>query len=292
MNRLSNLAPVSNATYVEPTCLQPVEKCPVQQLLNQIISNTLFFQSKNQASFKLATLLEASKTDNLESELETLKLLGAGIAHDLANVLTIITANLELARLPQGQLKLERILQEVESASDRAKALSEQMAILFQGKNLIKEKVSLTELLIASSALGLSGSEIKCNYKLASNLPLLHVAKTQISQVITNLVLNAVQAMSSGGELEVEAETVELAGNNAASLTPGKYVQIKIRDHGVGIPAEHLKKVFKPYFTTKPRGKGVGLALSYLIVQQHKGHISVESQVGAGSTFRLLLPVK
>jgi CheY-like chemotaxis protein len=108
--------------------------------------------------------------------------------------------------------------------------------------------------------------------------------------VISNIIINADQAMPYGGIIRVQAENCTVQAEHALPLRAGHYVRVSIMDQGVGIPQEHLSKIFDPYFTTKPRGSGLGLATAYAILQKHDGYIAVESAVGMGTTFHLYLP--
>ncbi|MBI1864198.1 MAG: hypothetical protein HYR98_00370 [Nitrospirae bacterium] len=115
-----------------------------------------------------------------------------------------------------------------------------------------------------------------------------------MSRVIQNLVLNAEQAMSQSGTVRIRCENVRLTGEErdpAVVLPPGKYVRISVQDHGAGIAPENLQRIFEPYFTTKRKGTGLGLAATYSIVRNHGGHIAVESALGRGTTFTVYLPV-
>jgi two-component system cell cycle sensor histidine kinase/response regulator CckA len=237
----------------------------------------------------LENLLEGWRMNTLN--LETLRFLGAGIAHDFNNLLTIMMANLELVKLSQDQSEPNPHLEDLDTALTMAKSLNKQLAALFQGVTLIRETVSLSELLAEVTRLGLHGSNIECSFKLAPELPPVPLDRCQIAQVITNLILNAKQAMPFGGQIEIEAKTLELAEGEEKDLAAGTYVQIKVQDTGIGMSAKQLNLIFAPHFTTKPQGKGLGLALCYTIVKRHKGQISVESQPGVGTTFRLLLPL-
>ncbi len=107
---------------------------------------------------------------------------------------------------------------------------------------------------------------------------------------MSNLVINAVQSMSEGGIIRIEAENTVINGKNPVPVEKGKYVKISIKDQGTGIPRIHLEKIFKPYFTTKNRGKGLGLFNSLAIIKDHKGYITVESELNKGSTFHVYLP--
>ncbi len=112
----------------------------------------------------------------------------------------------------------------------------------------------------------------------------------QISQVVNNLVINAVQATPQGGLIKINAENVVLDIDNAESLTSGAYVKIAITDQGVGIPTAHFARIFDPYFTTKQKGSGLGLTVAFSIIDKHDGRITVESELGVGTTFQILLP--
>jgi len=124
--------------------------------------------------------------------------------------------------------------------------------------------------------------KIKTNY---AELPPVEVDKSQITQVFSNLMLNAIQAMKNGGELTVETTLLK-----DAEGTP-RTVKVRVADTGHGIPEETLKKLFDPFFTTKYGGTGLGLTISHSIVDGHKGYIGVESQVGKGTAFTVTLPV-
>lgn len=112
----------------------------------------------------------------------------------------------------------------------------------------------------------------------------------QISQVMNNLIMNAKEALPEGGIIKVYAENTVLPKENDLPLKEGKYIKISIEDQGVGVPEEQLSKIFDPYFTTKERGSGLGLAVTYSIIKAHDGHIKVESRLGIGTTFHVYFP--
>jgi CheY-like chemotaxis protein len=111
-----------------------------------------------------------------------------------------------------------------------------------------------------------------------------------MSQVINNLIINADQAMPEGGKITVSAENMTVGREQTLPIKKGKYVEITIKDRGIGISKEHLERIFDPYFTTKQKGSGFGLAITYSIIKRHRGHIAVESEVGVGTTFSIYLP--
>ena len=114
--------------------------------------------------------------------------------------------------------------------------------------------------------------------------------KVQINQVIYNLLINADQAMPNGGIIKIAEENIIVEEGSDLPLSEGKYVKLTITDQGIGIPSQYLDKIFDPYFTTKQKGSGLGLASAYSVIKNHSGHIKVESQLGVGTTFELYPP--
>jgi len=145
----------------------------------------------------------------------------------------------------------------------------------------------------ASCRFAVMGSNIQCDFNFPDNLLPVDIDAGQINQVINNMIINAQQAMSEGGTIHVAAENVVSSGITATQgliLNKGEYVRISITDHGAGIPADRLSKIFDPYFTTKEKGTGLGLATCHSIIKKHGGYITVESVVGQGTTFYIYLP--
>jgi CheY-like chemotaxis protein len=140
------------------------------------------------------------------------------------------------------------------------------------------------------SEFALHGSTVKGVYDLPEDLWPVDADKGQIGRVVQNLVINALQAMPDGGVVHISASNELESGTGHASLRPGEYVHFVVRDSGVGIKAEHLPRIFDPYFTTKQTGSGLGLAAAYSIVKKHRGLIEVESECGRGTTFHVRLP--
>ena len=230
---------------------------------------------------------ESLRADKLES----LGILAGGIAHDFNNILTAILGNLSLAKMYCAPTdRLYPRLGEAERASLRAKDLTQQLLTFAKGGEPLKHTASLKELIRESATFALRGANVRCEFELAQALWTAEVDEGQMSQVIHNLVLNAVQAMPDGGVIRVTAENVTLAAGDAQGLKPGPYLRISLADRGVGIAPEHLPHIFDPYFTTKQKGSGLGLATSYSIIKKHDGLLTVESELGRGTTFRIHLP--
>ena len=185
-------------------------------------------------------------------------------------------------------------LEQAEKASLRAKGLTKQLLTFSKGGAPVKALASLAELLSDTAGFALRGSNVKCNFSIPAGLWQAEIDEGQVSQVIHNLVINAQQAMPAGGSIEISTENIDLSKAQSLGrglpLEEGHYVRIAVTDHGIGIPKDHLEKIFDPFFTTKQKGNGMGLAISFSIARQHGGHLSVESELGTGSTFYLYLP--
>src|SRR5438477_5263127 len=232
--------------------------------------------------------------DIIEREHKQLGLLAGGIAHDFNNLLTAIMGNISLASLliPATDEMTTR-LADAKNDSMRARDLAQQLLTFARGGAPIKKTTSLTRLVQDTVSFCLRGSQSRSECDLEDKLWPTEIDPGQISQVIATLVVNAEQAMPTGGTLHVTCENFRQGSAEKApapDLPPGEFVKITIRDEGGGIPEQNLKRIFDPYFTTKPKGNGLGLATAYSIVKHHKGLITVESEVNKGSTFTLYLP--
>ena len=229
----------------------------------------------------------------LLSKLESLGLLAGGIAHDFNNILTAILGNISLARMEAGrpdraaEFSATR-LEEAEKACQRAQALASQLLSFAKGGQPIKKVTSVAELIKESSNLSLSGSKARTKLVIPPDLWPVEVDEGQISQVFNNLLINADQAMPAGGTITVQAENAMVG--DELPLPEGRYVKITVTDQGIGIPSNYLGKIFDPYFTTKQKGSGLGLATAHSIIRNNAGYITVESQVGVGTTFYVYLP--
>ena len=224
-------------------------------------------------------------------KLESIGVLAGGIAHDFNNFLAGILGNLSLAKLDvQPGHPVSRALDRMEKAALRAKDLTQQLLTFSKGGGPVKQVTRIDELVHESAQFALRGSNVRCVFKIDLDLRLANVDSGQIAQVIHNLVLNADQAMPDGGTITIEGSNVSLAPGNPYALDPGDYVQLSIRDQGTGIKREYLKKVFDPYFTTKQKGSGLGLAVAYSIIANHDGQLTVDSKLGQSTTFTILLP--
>jgi CheY-like chemotaxis protein/two-component sensor histidine kinase len=183
-----------------------------------------------------------------------------------------------------------RWLGEAERGAARARDLTQQLLTFAKGGEPVRCAVQLSDLVKEAAEFALHGSAVRCEFDLAPSLWPAQVDKGQIGQVVQNLVLNAVQAMPRGGVLKILLRNETLPPGGALPLPPGGYLHLTVRDNGPGIPPDLLPRIFEPYFTTKETGAGLGLATVYSIVKKHEGHVTVESQPGEGTLFRIWLP--
>jgi PAS domain S-box-containing protein len=224
--------------------------------------------------------------------LDSLGLLAGGIAHDFNNVLGAILGNISLAKMHLGRdEKSWEILDRAEKASNRAKELTQQLLTFSRGGAPIRETAYLPEILKETVLFMLSGSKVKCEFKIQHNLWLVDIDKGQIGQVINNLAINAVQAMPDSGVLRVSAANSVTDRVEEQGGAVRRFVKIVLSDSGCGIPPENIPHIFEPYYTTKKDGSGLGLATSYSIIKNHGGRIDVNSEIGIGTVFSLFLPV-
>jgi len=230
---------------------------------------------------------ELLKTQKLES----LGILAGGIAHDFNNLLASIMGNVSLAMLDLNPAdEIYRQLEAAERASLRAQDLTRQLLTFSKGGEPVKRSTVISELIKEAAGFALRGARLRYDFTFPEGLWLVEADEGQISQVIHNLVINADHAMPEGGTIEMRCDNCVVDARGGLPLRPGDYVKITIQDHGIGISREHLPKIFDPYFTTKQKGSGLGLATSYSIVNKHGGHIVAESVLGVGTTFTIYLP--
>lgn len=224
-------------------------------------------------------------------QLESIGTLAGGIAHDFNNILAGIFGNIALAKQrAEANHPSLKYLEQAEISANRAKNLTGQLLTFAKGGEPIKDHVSVEELIKEVANFDLSGSKVKLLYDYPDDLWPAEVDKAQMQQVISNLVINAIQAMPDGGHLHIQLKNSEISAHAVTELKAGKYVQVTVRDEGAGIAEKYLSRIFDPYFSTKQTGRGLGLATVYSIINRHDGHIKVTSQTGVGTTFTLYLP--
>ena len=231
-------------------------------------------------------------------KMEAIGTLAGGIAHDFNNILGIIMGNSELALLKVGNPeKVHQHLTLVGKATERARGLVQQ--ILAFSRRSIEQRMPLQVSVIIKEALKMLRASIPTTIEIKEQIlaeGLAEADPTQIHQVMMNLCTNAYQAMrETGGTLTVSLEEIELGSKRPGVTSPpaGRYLKLTVTDTGVGIAPQLMDKIFEPYFTTKPKGEGTGLGLAVVhgIVMSHHGHVDVSSEVGAGTSVHVYLPM-
>ncbi len=224
-------------------------------------------------------------------KLESISLLAGGIAHDLNNILTAILGNISILRIELGESHQHSAkLVAAEKASLQARLLTQQLLTFSKGGTPALEVTTISEMVEECAQFILRGSKVKCSIEKDDDLWPVDVDKGQVSQVVNNLIINANQAMPEGGDIRIRMRNLQVRHAEVPALELGDYICIEVRDEGIGISPRNLKKIFDPYFTTKTKGNGLGLASSYSIIKMHRGTITADSSIGKGSIFRVYLP--
>lgn len=291
----------------------PCEHCPNSRILetmqgahwNGTLADRLFEFASMPITLPDGTIgvlhvaKDVTDTKRLEEErikaqrLESIGMLAAGIAHDFNNVLMAILGNISLAKmfLAPGTKSYER-LEHAEKACDKAKALANQLLAFAKGGAPVKQLTDIGKLVRECVEFSSHGKNVRMEFDIPPDTWYAEVDEGQMSQVINNLVINAIQAMPNGGTVRVSMKNMSLTDTSTLELPAGPYVLISVSDTGTGIAPDLLPKIFDPFFTTKPMGSGLGLATSYTIIKRHKGRITVESEMGKGTVFHIYLPAR
>ena len=240
-----------------------------------------------------AQLLQAQK-------MEAVGRLAGGVAHDFNNLLTVIfgVATLLGRKVEPGGAVAEG-LGEILRTSERATALTKQLLAFSRQQPFRLSVVNLAQVVQDAEELlrRVLGETITLTIGTATADARVLADSSQLDQVLLNLTVNARDAMPDGGTLVIEVSTIDIGADESrdrsSSLAPGRYVQLAVRDTGHGIPLEHRTKIFEPFFTTKQVGRGSGLGLPTVlgIAQQSGGDVWVESEVGRGTSFIVVLPI-
>jgi signal transduction histidine kinase/ActR/RegA family two-component response regulator len=281
---------IQNRDLVEDLLSANQETAALNQALELRVEERTaeLIQSAEQLRAEIAQREQTEEELLRARKLESLGVLAGGIAHDFNNFLTVVQGNIEVAKvqLNPGE-PAQEFLNQAASACQRAKFLSSQLLTFAKGGAPVRSVVSIAQLVTDAVHLARTGSPVGIEVKIADGLWSAQVDPGQIGQVLHNILLNARQAMPGTGTIEVRAENVAFA--NGPDDADSR-VRISIRDYGRGISADVLRRIFDPYFTTKPGGSGLGLATAYAIVVKHGGHISVDSTPGVGTEFVIELP--
>ena len=267
-----------------------------QELEQRVVERTAELRSSNQLLREEIERRKSLEEQLLQSQkMEAVGQLAGGIAHDFNNLLTVIAGHgrllqEELTPDHHGQERMTQLL----NAADRAAGLVSQL-LAFSRRQIVQPRPLNLNATVARAETMLRrilGEDVRLLTCLSPTLENTEVDPGQIEQALMSLIINAKDAMPEGGRITIETGNVDFEAEHAGP-PPGRYVMLAVSDTGIGMDATTQSRIFEPFFTTKGPGKGTGLGLSmvYGIVKQNRGEISVESQLGIGSTFRLYLPV-
>jgi two-component system, cell cycle sensor histidine kinase and response regulator CckA len=269
-----------------------------------LLGSTPLFDGSGEYRGALAMTMDITARKQLEGQLrqsqklEAIGSLAGGVAHDFNNLLSVVLsyATLLMENLPAND-PVRVDLQEIKKAGDRAADLTRQLLAFSRRQVLEPRTLDLNHILAGLEKMlrRLLVEDVELCLLTSPKLGKIRADPTQIEQVVMNLVVNARDAMPRGGKLSIETDNVELDASYAAShldVAPGAYVVLAVTDTGAGMDAATVGRIFEPFFTTKETGKGTGLGLSTVfgIVQQSRGHISVNSEPGRGTTFKVYFP--
>ncbi len=281
----SGIALVNNITVLIPILLVSFI---IALIISQVYIETIKRQKKQHD-----LLIKTQNKLITQEKMESIQVLAGGIAHDFNNLLTIIIGNLDLLKGTESFTSEEREeVDEIGKASNQAKILTKQLLSFSKGEVLVREIINdLPELIHKIAKFSLHGrkSIVKIENKI-ENMYSFYGDRGQIGQIIQNLVLNADDAMVSGGEIKIIIKNIYLEKINEYRLNSGHYIQVEVKDTGTGIPKDKYSRIFDPFYTTKLSGNGLGLSVSYTIAKQHSGLLIFESEIGQGTTFTLFLP--
>ncbi len=234
---------------------------------------------------------EPARTEKLES----LGVLAGGIAHDFNNLMQVILSDISLAKmLSNPEDRIYKILENAENSYAIAISLTNELLVFSRGGRPVKKEICIEKCVTNAAHCILHGSGIRGKMEIPENLWHVNADERHLRRVFEKIILNARDAMPDGGKIKITVENTFVGSTEESTLDEGKYVKISVEDEGAGISEDNLTKIFDPYFTTKEmdsvKGKGLGLAVCYKIIKNHKGLITLESEPGVGTIFRIFLP--
>jgi PAS domain S-box-containing protein len=229
------------------------------------------------------------------SRMEATATLAAGVAHDFNNLMTAILGNAELLLTDPTFPDTPSRLNQIADSAKRGGALAQQLLAYARGGKYQAQAVDLNEVVRQTLHLQRHAMppRIQLEQDLTSELVTIEADPVQIGQVITNLCINATEAIPNVGQVTIRTRALMLSDENVRGkpgLSPGNAVLLEVADSGTGIEPSALPKIFEPFFSTKFQGRGLGLAAAYGIIKNHRGYIGVESAIGHGTTFCIYLP--
>ncbi|MCP5047665.1 MAG: tetratricopeptide repeat protein [bacterium] len=257
------------------------------------------YRLKSRSHLELGKEMEEHRRTTEEliksQKMEAVGILAGGIAHDFNNLLTVITGYLDMIKENiQHDTAVSRMVESVERSAQQAAGLADKFVTFSRGGWIMGQRIHLKDILDTTAQRHPELKPLLSKTSLPRNLEPVYGDERQLAEVIFNLLKNADEAAGDPEQITITGKKVSLDESNDYSLTKGDYVKVIITDNGEGIPPDILKNIFDPYFSTKTtfnkKGLGLGLAICYSVINRHKGHISVTSRVGEGTTVELYLP--
>ncbi len=253
---------------------------------------------KNNKLGMVVVIKDITEKEKMEQEILKIKILekigtlAGGIAHEFNNLFTAIYGNVSLIKLKTKEQTTVNYIDKIEKTITQALELTGRLLTFSGGGEPIKKNTDLKKLIEKISESYKTADGIKFEIKTDENLWKANVDTNQITYCLNNIIINAKEAMPSGGKISVTATNKKLKENDITIIPPGNYVKIEIKDTGHGIPEEINEKIFDPFFTTKEFSTGLGLSISYSIVEKHGGFLFANSIEGKGTTITIYLPAQ
>ncbi len=250
---------------------------------SHIISTIIDLSEKQRAE---AAMLEVQR-------LESLSMIAGGLAHDFNNMLAGIMGNLSLLEMELLNARKKELLEYVAEALEgvnSCRSLMHQFSTFAKGTGPARKRFSLCSTVSRAAALAMTGSSSVLKIKTPPALPDIDGDENQIFQTVNNIVINAAQAMPAGGTVTLELSEFVNREEGSLPLAPGRYIRIDIADNGIGMTPDVLSRIFDPYFSTKGKGRGLGLSMAFSVARSHGGHIEAASLPGQGTRFSIYLP--
>lgn len=229
--------------------------------------------------------------------MEAISSLVAGLSHDINNFLMGIWAHIRvIERLTSNREIKERVVHIAQLCERITDMLKKMMLLAKDGRHLKPELLNLNQAVEKNLQMlkGMIPPSIALKTQFYSNLPLIYADPTAVTEIVSNLILNATHALNSGGVIEVKTSVATVTESECtahANAYPGTFVTLTVADNGPGINPENLPRIFDPYFSTK-NSHGLGLAIVYMLINAHAGWVHVESKLGVGTQFMLYFPLR